>query len=187
VQPGHGPTRPNAGDGSTDRPPAEAPPTAKRILVATDFSKGAERALAVGIEMAQACDATMDLLHVYPPVTYTSAPPVPGTFPAAPSPAALDHVARALDELADRVRDAGIACRTASVEGDPAVEIAAYASGAGDDLIVMGTQGRTGLRRLVLGSVAEQTLRRSTEPVLVVPSQDADAPAAGPAPDKLST
>ena len=46
----------------------------------------------------------------------------------------------------------------------------------------MGTQGRTGLRRLIIGSVAEATLRRAVTPVLVGPSEDAEAPAAGPTP-----
>jgi nucleotide-binding universal stress UspA family protein len=183
MQSDHGPAV--ASDEPRARPSALS--GVRRIVVATDFSKGAERALEVGIQLAHAFHAALDILHVSPAATYTSAPPVPGTFPVAPSPAALDHIGLALGELAQRVRDAGIECRAASVEGDPPREIAGRASSAAGDLIVMGTQGRTGWRRLVLGSIAEETLRRAVAPVLVVPSEDADAPAAGPTPAKVST
>ena len=54
------------------------------------------------------------------------------------------------------------------LEGDPATEIARYAADANIDLIVMGTHGRTGLERMLLGSVAEQTLRGAPCSVLVV-------------------
>jgi nucleotide-binding universal stress UspA family protein len=150
-----------------------------RILVATDFSKGAERALAAGIELAQAFHATIDLLHVYPPVS--------GVFPGAPTPVNVENIERALAELAERVRNAGVECRTASVEGAAAEMINSQTASLAGDLIVMGTQGRTGLRRLMLGSVAEETLRGAVTPVLVVPSEDADAPAVGPAPAETSS
>jgi len=179
MQSDHGPTA--SGDDSSLRPLAEGEGV-KRIVVATDFSRGAERALAVGIELAQAFHATIDLLHVYPLVSYISAPPVSGVFPAAPSPMDLENIERALGELAERVRDAGVECRTASVEGDPAKMITSQTATVGGNLIVMGTQGRTGLRRLILGSVAEETLRRSVTPVLVVPSENADPPVVRPAP-----
>ena len=54
------------------------------------------------------------------------------------------------------------------LEGDPATEIARFAADANIDLIVMGTHGRTGLERMLLGSVAEQTLRSAPCSVLVV-------------------
>jgi nucleotide-binding universal stress UspA family protein len=154
----------------------------RRILVATDFSGGAERALTVGTELAQAFHATIDILHVCPPVSHVSAQPVSGVFPAAPSPTDLETIGRSLAELAGRVSEAGVECRTAIVEGDPAKMIIAQTASVGGDLIVMGTRGRTGLRRLIMGSVAEATLRRAVTPVLVVPSEDSAAPVVAPAP-----
>jgi nucleotide-binding universal stress UspA family protein len=158
----------------------------RRILVATDFSRDAERALGAGIELAQAFHATIDILHLYPPVSHVSAQPVSGVFPAAPSPADLEDIGRSLCALVERVTDAGVECRTTIVEGDPAKMIIAQTASVGGDLIVMGTQGRTGLRRLLIGSVAEATLRGAAAPVLVVPSEDAGAPVVPPAPAKLS-
>jgi nucleotide-binding universal stress UspA family protein len=62
-------------------------------------------------------------------------------------------------------------------QGEPAAEILRTAGAAAADLIVMGTHGRTGLRRLVLGSVAERVVRRSPTPVLVVPPATGAKPA----------
>ena len=178
----HGRAAPDKDSGV--RPLAEARDV-KRILVATDFSRGADRALVVGIQLARAFHATIDLLHVYPSITYVAAPPA-GVFPATPSPMDLENIDRALAELADHVRNADVECRTASIEGDPAKEIISHAANVDGDLIVMGTQGRTGLRRLIIGSVAEAALRPAVTPVLVVPSEDADEPTVGPAPAKMS-
>lgn len=179
MQSNHGPAR--SSDGARARPPAEAQPV-RRILLATDFSRGAERALAVGTDLARAFQAAIDILHVYPPVRHVSAQPVSGVFPAAPSHPELEDIGRSLAAWAKRVSDAGVECRTAVVEGDPAKMIIAQTAAVGGDLIVMGTQGRTGLRRLIIGSVAEATLRRAVTPVLIVPSDDADAPRVAPAP-----
>ena len=159
----------------------------KRMVVATDFSRGAERALTVAIELAQAFHATIDIVHVYPPVSYVSAPPVEGVFPATPSPEDLENIGRGLAGLAERVRNAGVECRTTSLEGDPAETIIAQTASVGGDLIVMGTRGRTGLRRLILGSVAEKTLRRAVTPVLAVPSEDADARSAEAGAENVSS
>jgi Universal stress protein family len=62
----------------------------------------------------------------------------------------------------------GIPVSHVLLEGDPAAEIVRYGRDAGIDLIVMGTHGRTGVERLVLGSVAEKVLRDASCSVLVV-------------------
>jgi nucleotide-binding universal stress UspA family protein len=71
-------------------------------------------------------------------------------------------------EIAERM-DAGVPVDTAVVEGKPSREIVRYAEGEGCDLVVMGTHGRGGIDRLLLGSVAESVIRASSIPVTAVP------------------
>jgi len=81
-----------------------------------------------------------------------------------------DHTDRAshdrMSALAERVLKAGTDCTYQVVDGSPGPRIVEEARGA--DLVVMGTHGRSGLQRAVLGSVAEYVIRRSTAPVMVV-------------------
>lgn len=138
-----------------------------RICCALDFSDTSRLAMARAAEMARHCGAQLTLLHVHQP---PSQPTVELLAPA-----------RALEELAtvDLARDLAVwrteaeriattAVRMALVEGDPAAEILRYARDHGVDLLVLGTHGRTGLRRLVLGSVAERVVRQAPCPVMVV-------------------
>jgi nucleotide-binding universal stress UspA family protein len=67
-----------------------------------------------------------------------------------------------------RPANPAVAVNHVFLDGDPATEIVRYAGDAGIDLIVMGTHGRTGVERLVLGSVAEKVLRDAPCSVLVV-------------------
>ena len=118
------------------------------ILVATDFSDSAEAALGVAAQYARALHASIDLMHVAPT-------------------AGIDAT-RALKDVAPKLgRDIPVtfACGT----GDPADEILRYAASHSIDVIVVGTHGRTGMSRLLLGSVAERVIRGAACPVLVVP------------------
>ena len=139
-----------------------------RICCALDFSDTSRLAMAEAAEMARRCGAQLTLLHVRPP-------------PAQVSSADLLVSARALEELAsvDLARDLAVwrteaeriattGVKTALLVGDPAAEILRYARAHGVDLLVIGTHGRTGLRRLVLGSVAEHVVRQAPCPVMVV-------------------
>lgn len=78
-------------------------------------------------------------------------------------------------EAATRLRAKGIATRTEVLEGNPTDAILQVAKKQGGDIIVMGSHGRTGLRRLFLGSVAESVLRSADIPVLVVRQSGAKA------------
>jgi nucleotide-binding universal stress UspA family protein len=82
----------------------------------------------------------------------------------------MADIERSLDALAAQVRAAGVEPLTTMLKGRAADEIVAYANRVAADLIVMGTQGRTGIRRVLLGSVAEQVLRQARCPLLIVPS-----------------
>jgi nucleotide-binding universal stress UspA family protein len=142
----------------------------KRLVVATDFSDDADRALAVAIRFARAFGAEVELVHVYPMAAAGVTSPIPGVVPMPPpGPDILDGIQRALDARAIRVRDAGVECLTANPQGNAADEIVAHANRVAADLIVTGTHGRSGIRKVLLGSVAERVLSKARCPVLVIP------------------
>ena len=138
----------------------------KKILVPLDQHFGTEAALKVAADLARANGAEVRLLHV------------------APRPAAVMADGRMIayaDQESERLRyEAEVYLREAAqrltgvpVEyavrfGDPAEEIVEEARGSGADLIAMATHGRTGMARLLLGSVAQAVLRRSEVPVVLV-------------------
>jgi nucleotide-binding universal stress UspA family protein len=140
----------------------EAPGKIETILFPTDFSECSQNALQLAFELTRKCQARLLVLHVATPplfVTY-------GEFEKV-----LEKSAGYRHELEEQLRqcqapDCNREFRLA--EGDPAIEMVHLAQEAHCDLIVMGTHGRTGLGRLLLGSVAEKVLRRSACPVLMV-------------------
>ena len=132
-----------------------------RILVPTDFSAQADAALAYARLFGKTFNASLHLLHVTPhlPPPHTAANLTDGRLPALKK------------ELRDRIpRDPW--CRDPTVrlaEGtDPASHITDYAKSASIALIVMGTHGRGGVARMVMGSVAETVVRTAPCPVLTV-------------------
>ena len=78
----------------------------------------------------------------------------------------------ALEEIGDLARDAGVAFERTEAEGDPGEELLKLCRDPGFDLIVLGTIGKSGLKKLLLGSVAEKVVRHSHVPVLVVPATE---------------
>lgn len=126
------------------------------ILVPTDGSPVAETAGTYAFVLAERFDAA---IHV---VSVLERGLVGGDDE--------DEVERAIDELADRARERGLEVTTERREGEGDVheEILAAADERDADLIAMGTTGRSGLGRFLLGSVAEQTLRESSVPVATV-------------------
>lgn len=134
------------------------------ILHPTDFSKTSEYAFRLACSLARDHGARILLLHVMPPTTAYGElvpPPPPPNYKEV-----LADAFRHLQEMEPTTHKLRI--DTQIVEGDPAVEILKTAKDIHCDLIVMGTHGRTGLRRLLMGSVAEQVLRQSSCPVLTV-------------------
>jgi nucleotide-binding universal stress UspA family protein len=134
------------------------------ILFATDFSACSQHALDFAFALARDCRARLVVLHVATPppfVTY-------GEFEKV-----LGKSAGYRRELEEKLRQ----CQKPDCnsefwlkEGDPAQEILTLAQDVGCDLIVLGTHGRTGLPRLLMGSVAEKVLRGASCPVLTVKS-----------------
>jgi nucleotide-binding universal stress UspA family protein len=130
--------------------------TIRKILVPTDLSAAAERALQCAVDLAAQHAATVTVLNASeaPLRTY-----YPGGFGA-------DR--EAMEKVVAAHAQKGVAIDIIQRDG-PAVEaIARVAHELGANLIVMGTHGRSGLGRAVLGSVTEQVLRASNVPVLTV-------------------
>lgn len=145
-------------------------PRVTKILVPIDFSECSERALDVGLEMAKAFGASVQVVHVYPASAYVAPPLVPGPVLVGQF---RDQSQKAFEEYLGRMkaRHAGSEIPGTLLEGVPHVEIIRLAGEVGSDLIVMGTHGRTGVEHLLLGSVAERVLRTAPMPVLTVPAK----------------
>jgi nucleotide-binding universal stress UspA family protein len=134
----------------------------RSILHPTDFSARAEAALRAARALARDLGARLILLHVMPvEVVVYGTIPVPLDVPA---------VNDSLESLRNGVDgpDLKYPVETRLAQGDAAAVILRVAEEAGCGMIVMGTHGRTGLGRLLMGSAAESVLRAATCPVLVV-------------------
>lgn len=136
--------------------------TIKTILHPTDFSKPSEYALQLACALARDYHARLVVLHVaLPPVVIYGE----GVIPVEPQ-GYWDQLRAQLQRVVSSVSDLPVESRL--IEGEPAVEILRLAAELPSDLIVLGTHGRTGLSRLLMGSVAEQVVRKAACPVLTV-------------------
>jgi len=134
----------------------------KTILHPTDFSEQSGYALSLACALSRDYGARLVLLHVFQmPVSYAGE----GMIPPLGEDLRADEEER-LWQL--HVPDENIRAERQLEEGDPASLICSVADDIKADLIVMGTHGRTGLNRLLMGSVAEQVVRRAECPVLTL-------------------
>jgi nucleotide-binding universal stress UspA family protein len=140
----------------------------KRILVPTDFSPCAESAWMLAQRMATALGSELLLMHVFVEGTLWSESP----FNMARVREVLaDQERRAqatLDKWAEAPRSVGLTVGTLMRHGVPHDEIVVLAGQKEADLIAMGTRGRGGLSRTLLGSVADRVVRLASCPVLTV-------------------
>jgi nucleotide-binding universal stress UspA family protein len=149
----------------------------KSVLVALDGSTACEAVLRFLMEIAGPLDMTVMLLHVLEPIT----PPVAdGTVVLFDDIETRRHEAEEyLAPIAAMLRSQGVDTSWALRRGRPADEILAAARESGADLIAMATHGRTGVGRLLFGSVAEAVLRHAPVPVFMIREPDSvAAPAA---------
>jgi nucleotide-binding universal stress UspA family protein len=134
----------------------------KKILFATDFSPASDAALHYATAMARDSGARLLILHVEEmPVPYAAGEMVMPA-PLYPNP----EVRRMLEEVVPD--DPSVRYEHHLVQGSPAEEIASVAHQQAVDLLVMGTHGRTGIRRVLMGSVAEAVMRHADCPVLTL-------------------
>lgn len=140
-----------------------------RILLPTDGSRGNDRAVEQAIALADMTGAELHVLFVAEDVAY--------------APEMMDGQVQAklrqigkdvIEEIRERADATGVHLETAIENGVPHREILEYADSEGIDLIVMGTHGRSGLDRYLLGSVTERVVRAAEAPVLTVRMNDDD-------------
>ncbi|SFB75469.1 Nucleotide-binding universal stress protein, UspA family [Halobiforma haloterrestris] len=128
------------------------------VLIPTDGSDDTRRSIEHGLTIAERFDATVHALSIVPEGPL-------GTFE---SEDAAPAARRAVDHVAFEADRRGIDAATAVRQGVPHEEILNYADEEGIDAIVMGTQGRTGLDRVLVGSVTERIVRMADIPVVTV-------------------
>jgi universal stress protein A len=146
------------------------PMTLRKILIAVDESAFAARAANVGFDLARSLGGESALIHVVNPSVDAYAPE--SGIPAVDLLASAQQDAkRLLAALSQRASLQPAPLEFIAV-GHPAAEIAKAAKEWPADVIVIGSHGRGGLTRLLLGSVAEAVMRHAGCPVLVVPAND---------------
>lgn len=138
--------------------------TVKRILCASDFSKASRPALKVALGLARVMKSRLVLCHAYQ-VTASMLQNLIGPVRA--------DAERRLGALSRSARASGVSVTTRLVEGASAAAIVRAAKKERAGLIVLGTHGRTGLTRMLIGSVAERVVRTAPCPVLTVPARKA--------------
>lgn len=135
------------------------------ILHPTDFSECSKCAFELASSLARDYNARLIVLHVGVPPT----PMVPDVMLAADTEAFEKNLSAQLDKI--RPPEARIHCeRRLDMAADAVAEILRVAEHEQCDLIVMGTHGRTGLRHVLLGSVAERVVRQASCPVVTIRS-----------------
>jgi nucleotide-binding universal stress UspA family protein len=150
--------------------------TPQVILVPTDFGKAAEKALDWAIAIAKPLGARIVLLHAFE-IPSVGFPDAAFTATAELGRRVLEGACAGLDDLLSARKDVPVTIHVCVEQDEPCRAIANVARREGADLVVMGTHGRSGLSRALLGSVAEKVVRTSPIPVVTVHASD-DARAA---------
>jgi nucleotide-binding universal stress UspA family protein len=131
------------------------------ILFPTDFSTASDAALPHAEVLAKQKSASLLILHVEePPLAYGGGE----LYYGLPEPSS-ERILKMLEDV--KPSDPSIPCTHRLTMGDPAGEIVRIAAEEGAEMIVLGTHGRSGMTRMLMGSVAEAVVRRAPCPVLV--------------------
>ncbi len=148
----------------------------KKILFCTDFSENSTNARGLAADFAAEFSAELHIIHVIKS-SQIGYPVIEGEMSMDLAPvieSIEDSVKSALDLVAGECGKRAQSVETHFTFGHPAIEIVKYAIENQMDLIVTGAHGWTGIKSLLLGSTAENIVRRSTVPVLTAPSQARD-------------
>lgn len=138
-----------------------------KILIAVDFSETSDRALETAVAYAKHFGAQLDLIHAFTlPVSFVS--PYEVAIPEGFFEDARKAAEVRLKENLATAKAAGVEAKCLLVEAPATRAITDYIDEHGCDLLVMGSHGYTGLKHVLLGSVAERTLHRASCSVLVV-------------------
>lgn len=139
-----------------------------RILLPTDGSEGMGPVIDHAVGLAERHGATLDAVYVVNTASMSDLP----------MESSWEGLSQALEEEGEtalgavQTRAAGVPVETTLLEGSPAREIVDHAGSRDCDVVVMGTHGRSGVSRLLLGSVAERVVRTSPVPVLILRVDD---------------
>jgi len=142
----------------------------QKILIATDGSENTQRAVSYGIEIAKLSGAAVHALYVV-----NTSPLISDSWTVGKK--SIYEIIRsegekAVSEVKKIGEASGVKVREVVLDGYPSNEIIDFAENNDIDLIVMGTLGKTGLDRLLIGSVAEKVVRGSKVPVMVVRGEE---------------
>lgn len=141
-----------------------------KIMIATDGSKQVEKAIETAIELAKLTGARLYAVYVIPSAGYA-----PRNFGWEESLREIleAEAKKAVTFVEEAGKASGIEVEPVILDGHPADRIMEFAEQEGMNLIVMGTLGRTGIDRFLLGSISEKVLRHSKVPVMVVKGETA--------------
>jgi nucleotide-binding universal stress UspA family protein len=143
-----------------------------RILVPVDFSAPSVRAVDYAVNLAEASRAMLHLVHVVEPAPFlTGLDSIPLALSNAEAAAQCEHE---LAKLAKEYSSPDAPISSDVRIGKPAHEVCNIAKQSNSDLIVLSTHGRTGLKHLLMGSVAEKIVREATCPVLMLRDREAN-------------
>jgi nucleotide-binding universal stress UspA family protein len=134
----------------------------EKILIPTDGTENSRQAIDRAIEIAKPVDASIHALSITSDFSFEERQDQLRSDPS-------DAAESAIVEAKEMVEGADLDFTSSIREGTTHEQILGYADENDIEMIVMATHGRTGLQRVVLGSVAEKTIRNSTRPVLIVP------------------
>ncbi len=144
----------------------------RKILYATDFSESSQPAAGYALTLAQLAGAQVHVLHVIGEFADRRKSMVPQEAMALLEREVEIHVIKEMEDFCSAQFGSAISYTTEVVMGRPFEEILAKAAAWSADLIVVGTHGRTGLERVIVGSTAERLVRKSPIPVLTVRVSD---------------
>lgn len=135
------------------------------VLLPTESNLGSERAVDIAVDLADRYGAVLHVLYVVEsvdrPVTRVAAGDRREALPA--------EEEAAIANVEDAARESDVPVRSHVGTGEPDISIPRRVERIDADLVVMGTHGRSGVERILVGSVAEKVVREVDEPVLVVP------------------
>jgi len=148
----------------------------KKILIASDGSETSKNAAMKGIELAKRAGAEVLAVYVADVVLLNQIGDLI-IFPGAKGKIKekmLEQGLKVAGTIEEIAKESGVACEVIVAEGDPGSELLRISQEQGADMIVMGSIGKTGLHKFMLGSVAEKVVRNSKVPVLMIPGRRED-------------
>lgn len=139
----------------------------KKILCPVDFSEFTDETLAYAVDIAKKYQSELHLLHVIPNLNYFT--PYESFLTPENLVAVEKNIENEINDDFDKILNKlDVPAKKIIKNGAAFVEIIEYAASESIDLIIMGTHGRSGIKHVLIGSVAEKTIRKATCPVLTV-------------------